>query len=310
MAEAPLANTEGEAITMGFVPTLDGRLVGAERLAALARAPFEEAISLIRDLEAEVHIVIDEGCEEAEKATHLLEAMVKRAMPAASVDIEARGETGPVALLPAAIRALETRRTNVVVLGGAHSDFDPRAIAALEASDRLFTPENLDARIPGETAAFLVLMRDTEALRRRLCPLARILGVGTGQERARPDNDDPACEALGLTAAVHQATEPLVRKGWTAGWMLTDLTCEMRRLNEWQSVFVRAQKVLGRPYVIDSPAQRIGYLGAAAMPLFVAIASMAWKHGYAPSDLVLAMVGTDGGARAAMVLGKDGEKGP
>ena len=110
--------------------------------------------------------------------------------------------------------------------------------------------------------------------------------------------------AVGLTAAVRQATEGLAAEGRTAGWLLTDLTYEMRRQYEWQSVWVRAQKVLGLPYIIDAPAQRIGYLGAAAMPLFVSMAATAWKHGYAPSPLVLALAGNDGGDRAAVVLEK------
>ncbi|WP_437972185.1 beta-ketoacyl synthase N-terminal-like domain-containing protein [Sorangium sp. So ce260] len=305
MAESPLANAAGEAVTMAFVPTLDGRLVGPERLAALARGPLEEAVGPVRDSAAEVHVAIDEACPERPLTVALLQALVKHTMPAASVTVEARGEAGPGAFLPAAIRALETGRIEAVVIGGVHSDYHPLAIAALEASGRLFSRDNLDARIPGEAAAFFVLMRVTSAPRLQLAPLARVIGVGAGRERARPDNDELAYEATGLTAAVRQATEPLAADGRTAGWILTDLTGEMRRQYEWQSVFVRAQKVLGRPYLIESPAQRIGYLGAAATPLFVAMAATAWAHGYAPSPVALTTAGNDGGDRVAVVLGKD-----
>jgi len=302
MAEAPLANAAGEAISMAFLPTLDGRLVGAERLAALALAPFEEAVQPIRDLAAEAHIAIDEGCEDTKLAVDLLGSMVKRAMPAASVRVEARGEAALGTLLPAAIRSLETRRADVVVIGGVHSDYDPRAIAALEASGRLFSRENLDSRIPGEAAAFFVIMRAPDAARQGLAPLARVVGVGTGRERATPDNDLPAHEALGLTAAVRQATEALAKEGRTIGWLLTDLTFEMWRQSEWQSAFARVQDAVGQPYYMDPPAQRIGYLGAAALPLFVVMPATAWAHGYAPSALALAVAGNDGGDRAALVL--------
>lgn len=303
MAEAPLANAEGEAITMAFLPTLGGQLTGAERLSALARAPFEEAVEAVRDFPAEVSVSIDEGCDQAELAIHVLQAMFKRVMPAAIVRVEAGGEAAPGALLPAAIKSLEARRIDVAVIGGVHSDYDPRAIAALEASGRLFSRDNLDSRIPGECAAFFVLMRAPDAARQRLSSLARVIGVGTGKERARPDNDVAAYEALALTAAVRQATESL-GDGRAAGWLLTDLTYEMWRQYEWQSVWVRSQKVLGNPYIIEAPAQRIGYLGAAALPLFVAMAATAWGHGYAPSPLALALGGNDGGDRAAVLLGK------
>jgi 3-oxoacyl-[acyl-carrier-protein] synthase-1 len=303
MAEAPLANAAGEAITAIFVPTIDGRLAGAERLAALAAAPFAEAVEPVRDLAGSVHVAVDEGCLDAPLVTRLLETTIARAMPAARVAVEARGEAGPGRVLTAALRALDSRQVDVAVIGGVHSDHDPRAIAALEASGRLFSRDNLDARIPGEAAAFFVLMREADARRQLLPPLARVLGVGVGREEARPDNDDAAYPAFGLTAAVREATAQLAAGGQTAGWFLTDLTHEMRRQYEWQTVFVRSQNVLGRPYLIESPAQRIGYLGAAALPLFVAMAATAWEHGYAPAPVALAVAGNDGGDRAALVLG-------
>jgi 3-oxoacyl-[acyl-carrier-protein] synthase-1 len=302
MAEAPLASADGAPVTMALVPTLDGRLVGAERLAALSTAPFEEAVGPLRDLAAEVHVALDEGVVDSAATASLVEATVKRTMPGASVHVEGGGEAACGTLVPRAVQSLEARRADVVVIGGVHSDFDPRAIAALEASGRLFARDNLDSRIPGEAAAFFVVMRESDAARHQFAPYARVLGAGTGRERARPDNRVPAYEAFGLTNAVRQATERLAAEGRTAGWLLTDLTFEMRRQYEWQSAWVRAQKVLGVPYIIEAPAQRIGYLGAAALPLFVVIASIAWSHGHAPSPLALALAGTDGGDRAALVL--------
>jgi len=302
MTEAPLADSAGEAITMGFVPTIDPCVVGPERLALLAGPAFEEAVLPVRDGKTLVHIALDEGYAEGRAAARELGAVVKRALPGATVEIIPRGEAALGTFLPEALRTLSSRGVEAVILGGVHSDYDPDAIRALEESGRLFSPENLDARIPGEAAAFLVLMRDADARRRGLEPLARVLGVGTGRERVGPHDDGPAYEAFGLTSAVQKAAEPLAKAGLTAGWMLTDLTAEMRRLREWQAAFVRVQDALGRPYFIDSPAQRIGYLGAAAMPLFVAMAATAWEHGYAPSPVAMATAGNDGGERAAVVL--------
>ncbi|MDI1443567.1 hypothetical protein [Polyangium sp. 6x1] len=302
MTEAPLADAAGEPITMGFVPTIDPRIMGPERLSLLARPAFEEVASPLGHTKTQVHITLDEGYVEARAAARELAAVVRRALPDATVEIFPRGEAALGALLPEALRALASRETDAVVLGGVHSDYDAAAIRTLEESGRLFSPDNLDARIPGEAAAFFVLMRYADARRRGFSPLARVLGVGSGRERARPDNEAPAYEAFGLTNAVQQAVEPLARSGAKAGWMLTDLTGEMRRLSEWQSAFVRAQDGLESPYFIDSPAQRIGYLGAAAIPLFVVMAATAWEHGYAPSPVAMAIAGSDGGERAAVVL--------
>ncbi|WP_437605840.1 hypothetical protein WMF20_32910 [Sorangium sp. So ce834] len=302
VSEAPLASSAGEAISMGFIPAIDPRIVGPERLVLLAAPAFEEAAAPIRDGRTVVQLALDEGVPDAPAATQLLAAAVKRSMPSATVGIVAGGEAALGPLLLEALSALSSRLVDAVILGGVHSDYDPRAIAALEESGRLFSPDNLDARIPGEAAVFFVLMRDADAERQGLRALARVLGVGVGRERARPGDDAPAYEALGLTSAAQQAAEPLARAGRTAGWMLTDLTGEVRRLREWQAAFVRMQDVLGRPYVIDSPAQRIGYLGAAAVPLLVAMAATGWEHGYAPSPVAIATAGNDGGERAAVLL--------
>ena len=44
MAEAPIAGADGKPITMAFLPTIDGQLVGAERLAALAHGGGDEEV--------------------------------------------------------------------------------------------------------------------------------------------------------------------------------------------------------------------------------------------------------------------------
>jgi len=145
-------------------------------------------------------------------------------------------------------------------------------------------------------------MRSDHAARLGLKALAHLENVGRAEESARPDNDEPAFRALALTAAVRQATASLVSSREAAGWYLTDLTGEMWRLHEWEAVFVRTQKLLVKPYRIEAPAQRLGYLGAAAMPLFMAMAATAWQYGYAPSPTALATATADRGGRMALVL--------
>lgn len=302
MSESALANEAGEPVTMCLVPTIDARICGTERLCALAKSPFDKLTEPFRTTRASVHVALDEGYPGADLACGIVKGSLARILPRATITADARGEASIGTWLPAATRALEARQTDVAIFGGVHSDHDPAAIAVLEQSGRLFAPDNLDSRIPGEAAVFFALMRTDTAMRAGLTPLAYIIGAGAAHERAKPDNDLSAYEALGMTAAVRSATKPLVDTGRTVGWMLTDLTNEMRRQYEWQAVFVRSQRVLGNPYHIDSPAQRIGYLGAAALPLLVTIATTAWEYGYAPAPVVLALAGTDGGARVALCL--------
>ncbi len=300
--ESLLADAAGEPIAMAFLPTLDPRVIGPERLVALARPALAEAARPVARLALEAWLSIDEDVDDEPAVRAALEAMCAASLPGARVTIAARGEAGIAAFLPEAARSLELRQADAVILGGVHSDHDPRRIKALAAGGRLFGPGHLDARIPGESAAFFALMRGVEAAGKSLSPMAEIVGWGLDREESTHTGDAPAAVARALSAAVKQATTRLREDGSAAGWMWTDLCHEAHRLREWQSVFVRSQKILGRPYYLDSPAQRIGHLGAAALPLFVASAATAWSREYAPSPVALGTAGTDLGERAALLL--------
>jgi 3-oxoacyl-[acyl-carrier-protein] synthase-1 len=217
------------------------------------------------------------------------------------VEAIAKGEAAPGLRLKAACDELSKGEVDVVLLGGAHSDYDPETVQRLSSVGRLFGSGNINGVIPGESAAFLVLTTPSFARSKNLAPRAWLHGVGQGFEKAGPDNDEPASEALGLTLAVETATAGMEDDKVRAGWMLTDLTAEVHRQLEWQSVFVRAQRFLGPPQWIDAHAHKLGRTGAAALPLQIAIASTAWRHGFAPAPIALSMVGSDSGERVATV---------
>jgi 3-oxoacyl-[acyl-carrier-protein] synthase-1 len=212
------------------------------------------------------------------------------------------GAAGAAIALGRALDAMAERRLDAVLLGGVHTDYDPAVIARLEAQGRLFTPRNLDALIPGEAAAFALLAREDVVRVAKLPTLARVVGVGTGVERATPDNDEPAFDARGLTAAVRAAGADLLAEQLKVGWSFNDLTFEMRRTYEWQAMVTRTGGLWGEPYATEWPAQRLGHLGAAALPLHVALAAEGWRRGWAPSSIAMALVGSDGGDRGALAL--------
>ena len=190
------------------------------------------------------------------------------------------------------------------LLGGVHTDYDPARIEALARAGRLFRPGRLDALIPGEGAAFALLMRPDAARRHRIAASARVHAAHTGISRARPDNDEPAFEASALTGCVKKAGAELREGGQKAGWILTDATFEAHRTSELHTVILRSQGALCSPQQIDAPSHRMGDLGAAAMPLHIVLASEAFRRGWAPHPIALALAGSDAGERAAMLLSK------
>ncbi len=307
IGEAPLGEG-GAPIAFCRQTALDASLMGFERVIALAEPALRE---LLRDLRATTVVRVklllcvdppDPSQPHAsEPVAHDLLAIARREYPNATLEIAARGEASACFALPRALAALDSRQLDCVILGGVHSAYDALAIARLAEGDRLYGNDHLDAILPGESAAFVALVAPSLAARRNTA-LAHVAGMGSAIDEARFSNDVPAALARGATAALRAATQPLLDGALRAGWVLSDIAFEVWRQREWQSLIVRAADVLGPPYQLDCPAQRIGSLGAAALPLSLALACEAYRAGYAPSPFALALAGSEAGERGAIVV--------
>ncbi|MGH7297469.1 MAG: beta-ketoacyl synthase N-terminal-like domain-containing protein [Polyangiaceae bacterium] len=318
--ETPLLDLNEEPVTIGTVPVIDPLLVGADRVRLLAEAALGEALASLGDKLPELRLRIVLGLDErlgvkvdgAPTAADTLAADMndrarKRGVGAVVVEAVARGEASAGLRLKAACDELAAGGVDVVLLGGAHSDYDPPVLQRLSEQGRLFGSGCINGIIPGECAAFVVLCAAGFARKHDLPVRSKLHGIGQGFEKANPDNDLPSSPAQGLTLAMKQATASLLADKVRAGWILTDMTAEMHRIHEFQSVFVRAQPVLGNPQWIDAHAHRLGQLGAAALPLHAAIAATNWRHGFGPHGLALSMVGSDSGERVVTVWGEPGD---
>lgn len=314
IAAVPLVDAEGEQITMCFDPTLDPYLTGDERAALLAGAALEEALAPLGDaalaMPQRLMLCMDQPYKAVEKGQitpgallyKKLELRLRELAPNMSIEMVARGSASAAFALAKGLEALAARQVDVLVVGGAHSDYDPAVMTVLQEQKRLFSPKNLDSFIPGECAAFAVVTREETARKLNLEATARIAGVGTGVAKARSDNDESAYDAAALVSAVRAASDELTESELRAGWALTDLAFEMRRVHEWQTMITRTHKLWGDPYHVDSPAQRLGHTGCASMPLSLVLASEGWKRGFAPSGIAMAFAGSDGGERGAILM--------
>ncbi|HHH30458.1 MAG TPA: hypothetical protein ENK57_19245 [Polyangiaceae bacterium] len=98
------------------------------------------------------------------------------------------------------------------------------------------------------------------------------------------------------------ATAPLEKEGQKAGWAVSDVGLEAWRMREWQTLTVRATPVLTSPYRFDNPAQRMGRMGAAGLPVGLALVAEGFRRGWGPSPVALVFGGSDGGERGAVAL--------
>jgi len=314
MREAPLVDPEGKPITMCFLPTFDPLLVGGRRALVLAAAALADCARNLgpaaKSLRARAALLLDEGADRnltAQWAAWIDAELTAAARPhfaEIEIDVYPEGAASLGRIVPKLEAELDSGAIDVALVGGAHTDYDPWIIAELARAGRLFSPDNLDALIPGEAAAFVALLRPDRATRFSLTSRARILEIASATSRARADNDAPAFTAKGLTSAMRTALAPLGQTN-RVGWVLTDLTFETFRHFEFQAASTRLAEHFCEPQWVESPAQRLGHLGAAAMPLHLALASEARRSGFTPHPYGLSIVGSESGRRAALAFSVD-----
>jgi 3-oxoacyl-[acyl-carrier-protein] synthase I len=309
-----LADPEtGETLLTGSVPTLDPVLVGAERVVELGKLALDDlyadGAATLAGRRLHLWLCLDEwltdrdaqGVVPSIEVSRLLRVHARaRFGEQLQVHVCALGAASPGRILDDALGELERGECEGVILGGVHSDQCPARIARLSQQKRLYSADNSDGVLPGEGAGFVTLLEPARVARMGVSARARLVALGTGHDKARPDNHESAFEAVGLTLAVRHATEALRAQGQRAGWQFNDLGCEGYRLSEWISVMTRTQAIWEEPQVSEAPAQRLGNLGAATVPVQLALATEAFRRGYAPHRQALCFAGSDDGFRVAL----------
>jgi 3-oxoacyl-[acyl-carrier-protein] synthase I len=315
MREAPILGYPGEAITMGVVNIFPNDLVGWQRAYALAKMALEDCLlphrELLTTLRVAIAVCVDDYFGEAFPGTNSAALELQSALSrdaydffgaSVSVSIHPSGPAGPGHLLKEWILELESGRVDLLILGGVHTDYELARIQGLAEAKRLFSSEHLDALIPGEGAAFVLMGLGHVVRRLGLPQLADVVSFGAGFENARPDNDESAFEAGGMTAAVYLASAPVRESGEVIGWQINDVSLETLRLYEWQSISIRSEDIWTKTLRVESPCQRLGYQGGATLPLFWVLAAEAFRRGWSSESLVMTLAGSDAGERAAVLL--------
>ncbi len=189
-----------------------------------------------------------------------------------------------------------------MLVGGIDTMFDPDYLDHLDAERRLHALDTENGFIPGEGAAFLLLVAPREA--GRLQALARIVSVAR-EEEPRPYGSEEPCLGVGLTRAVRRAVAATPEQ--RLGWALTDVSNERHRVDEWMYTFARNHAAFRPEVVHEQPLLKTGDVGAATVPMLLTMAAVRWQTGCAIGPTALVAAASDGPARAAIVARQGGE---
>jgi 3-oxoacyl-[acyl-carrier-protein] synthase-1 len=182
------------------------------------------------------------------------------------------------------------------VVAGVDSYLSGPTLASFHAAGRLLTAKNSDGFIPGEAAAGVLLSRSSAA------PVAvECVGIGWGQEPALPGSGEPL-RADGLTQAYRAALQAAGCGFPALDYRLADIAGEQYAFKEAALALLRTMRVRKEAFTIWHPADCVGRVGAASVPLVLGVALAAARKSYSPGPGALCHFTDDTGLRAAAVL--------
>jgi 3-oxoacyl-[acyl-carrier-protein] synthase I len=225
---------------------------------------------------------------------HEVQARVGQQFHQQSVLIE-RGRVGGVEAIDLARRLVANGRP-YCILAGVDSLLVGPTLAAYDSKSRIQTAENSNGFIPGEAAAAVLL-----APARRIEAELHCSGIGFGTEPASVNSEQPL-RADGLVEAIRAAFADSGLGYEQMDFRITDISGEQYGFKEAALAQLRSMRVRKEEFYIWHPADCIGEVGAAIVPVILGVALIAMRKGYAPGPGVLCHCANDDSQRACFVL--------
>lgn len=181
------------------------------------------------------------------------------------------------------------------IVAGVDSYLVTRTLVAFNKERKLQTSDNSDGFIPGEAGAACLLASAGrhDAL---LCE-----GIGLGVEPAPAGSGEPL-RADGLTAAIQAAFADAGLGYEQLDFRICDASGGQYGFKEASLALARTMRVRKEVFDIWHPADCIGEIGAATVPVVLGVAAAAWRKNYAPGPGVLCHFASNADERAALVL--------
>lgn len=301
----------GQPVMCAFDGLLDPRLMGTDRLLALAEPALREASLLLGhapalDRRVPLYLGVPErrpgfGERDVERLRHGLERMEGLPIQLSSVTLLPHGHASGLAALDMAIEQLRRGLCEACLVGGVDSYLQPDTLEWLDDHRQLARADARSSFVPGEGAGFCLLAGERAAKHMRWKSLARVRAVAVGHE-ARLIKTSEVCIGEGLTAAVRGAVSGLSLPAEKINQIICDLNGERYRGEEWGFVCLRLASHFEDPSTYRAPADCWGDMGAASGPLFALLACQAAARGYAKGPRTLLWASSEAGLRGAAVL--------
>lgn len=216
------------------------------------------------------------------------------------VAIGGRGHAGAIRATQVAVEEASRGNDALFLVVGADSYHHPDTFVWLERQLRFAQPSIRSGFIPGEGAGCLAVTSSARSRQLGLQPLARIGGVGLGQETLLRDSET-GCFGAGMSDAVLAATQGLQLPRDAVDTLYSDINGERYRSEEWGFVAMKTHAVW-KSLEYELPGASWGDVGAAFGTLGSVLAVQSYRRRYASGPRAVVMAGSDSGLRGALLL--------
>ena len=206
------------------------------------------------------------------------------------------GSLGGIEALQWADQVLSQGLANHCIVAGVDSYLSAPTLQSYYERRRLLTEKNTDGFIPGEAGTAVLVSRASVAP-----VVVQCMGVGWGVEKATQDSDLPL-RGDGLAQAYREAFKDAGCGFPTVDYRMADISGDQYAFKEAALAVLRTLRVKKDPFYLWHPADCIGRVGAASVPLILGIALAAARRSYAPGPGALCHFTEDSGTRAATIL--------
>lgn len=242
---------------------------GAPLLLALPAVPFEAKDPIGPSFIAQLALQADIEVDETQSSTYR------------------QGGAGALFALRDALVLLETEQVSHVIIGGVDTFLDLRRLSALDAEARLYGPSSRLGFMPGEGAGFLLLRAPQQRRWGKAPPppgqpaLARVLAVGTGEEKGHRYSREPY-RGDGLAEAFEALFQGLPSSHPKVRCVYAGFNGEEMPAKEWGVARLRNSDRFADEFRVEHPADCIGDSGAALGAIMLGLAALAIDQGYWP----------------------------
>lgn len=209
----------------------------------------------------------------------------------------AEGKVSGATALALARQWLYARRSDYCLIAGVDSYLVAGTLAVYEEQARVLTSQDHDGFIPGEAGAAIVVSASAMAMGVTI----QCLGIGNGQEHATVLSEEPL-KADGLVAAIKAG---LADAGCSMGdldFRIADVSGEQYGFREATLAFTRILRQRKEDFYIWHPADCVGEVGSAIMPVMLGVLLAATRKQYSLGSMVLCHGAKDSGERVALVV--------